>query len=414
MDGENLKCLRLKTGLTLTDVSDQIGIDPSLLSKYERGKRKISSEVADRLTEFYHYILNHIEQNDYLEAKFDWVRVRIRTNNWHAVMASLLHIDPDEFIYKHSGKFGYVECYTYGSIQVFNSVKGDSRGVMIELSGQGCREYESILNELSETWRDFFQRCIETGTANFTRIDCALDDKKEIVSIPDLIEKYRKGHYETLFRTGKAIDERDMKTKKQESKNAGATLYLGSRQGTIHFAFYQKNYEQAKKLKVAIEDIEVKNRYEIRMMNKKANYFVDQFLNNHNAALLVRSVINRYVTFYDYDRNKKELVLSKKWHELIQSTVDVDFKMEPREVSLEKSFRWFRYQVGRVYKMAKLYGEKTGDDFLAKTFEEVELSEDDEKVLDQAVKDSADVIFVDRVGFMNRETGEVLGQEKAI
>lgn len=405
MESKNYKELRLKCGLTQSKAAKDLGISREFINRIESGKKNPSEELAGRLNEYYRSFLNAIQTTDDVTAIFDWVRVRFPTNDWQMICEKVLCIDPDLFFYKHTGKYGYVECYYYGNIQILNSKNGDSRGVLVDMSGQGCRNYEVVLDELNQRWHEFFSRCRDIGKGTFTRLDCALDDKKEIISIPKFADKWRKGYLKTDFKVVKVIDERLMKN----NSDNGMTIYFGSRNGTIHFAFYQKDYEQAKKKKIAKEDVEVKNRYEIRLMDEKANRFIDEFLTYYDCSLLIRSIIDKYVTFFDYDKYRKELVVSKEWNELLKETIDVDFSMEPKEVSFEKSYRWMNYQGGRVLKKLRLYGEYTGEDLIEKIIENAELSDEDEMQVEQATTDSANIVVLEGIGYLNRETGQIFG-----
>lgn len=51
--GEKLKSLRQKKGLTLVELSKEIGVSKSILGYYETGKRYPSSLVSLKLAEFY-------------------------------------------------------------------------------------------------------------------------------------------------------------------------------------------------------------------------------------------------------------------------------------------------------------------------------------------------------------------------
>lgn len=51
--GEKLKSLRKKKGLTLVQLSKEIGVSKSILGYYETGKRYPSSLVSLKLAEFY-------------------------------------------------------------------------------------------------------------------------------------------------------------------------------------------------------------------------------------------------------------------------------------------------------------------------------------------------------------------------
>lgn len=387
MDSEKLKKMRLSCNVTQGDAAKVAGIDRGHLSRIESGKRSLTKEIEEKLVNHYQYVLDHTYHNDVLEAKFDWVRIRFRTNDWERIAKEFLCIHPDFFIYKHTGKFGYIACYDFGYIQVLESKKGDERGVLVELTGQGCRHYEAILDERNETWKDFFYRCQSFGDISFRRIDFALDDKIGIVSIPELIKKTEKGMFKSKFRTTRSINEKQIK----EEGEQGATLYLGSRKGTIHFAFYEKDYEQAMKLKKTREEIEVKNRYEIRMMNEKANKFIEEYLNRFDCSIVIRSIIDQYVTFYDYDKNSKEYVESKKWRELLQTTTNIDFRMEPEPQSFQKSLRWIKYQGGRTLKKIREYSMFIGEDLIEKIIDEAELTEDDMMQVIQATTELEDV-----------------------
>lgn len=102
------------------------------------------------------------------------------------------------------------------------------------------------------------------------------------------------------------------------------------------------------------------------------------------------------------------MVVSKEWNELLKETIDVDFSMEPKEVSFEKSYRWMNYQ-GRVLKKLRLYGEYTGEDLIEKIIENAELSDEDEMQVEQATTDSANIVILEGIGYLNRETGQIFG-----
>lgn len=388
LDFKELKKMRLSCNVSQVKAAEIAGISQDYLSKIELGRRVLTKELETKLVNYYQYVLDHTHHNDVLEAKFDWVRIRFRTNDWELIAREYLGIDPDFFIYKHTGKFGYVASYVFGAIQILESKKGDNRGVLVEMSGQGCRNYEAVLDERSETWIDFFLRCEQFGDMSYCRIDHCLDDKVGIVSIPELIKKVQKGHFKTKFRSTRWISEQQLKEKVDE----GATLYLGSRTGTIHFAFYEKDYEQAKKLKEPIENMEVKNRYEVRLMNERADKFIKEYLSCSDPSLLIRSLLDQYVTFYDYDKYSKSMVESKAWRELLQNTVNIDFRMEPEPPSFQKSIRWMKYQGAKTLKKLRALGIYTNHDYIEEMIDEAELTDDEAMELIQATTDLDEIV----------------------
>lgn len=51
--GKRLEELRKKLGYTQADISSLLGIDQSLLSEYESGKRKVSLSTLEKLEDIY-------------------------------------------------------------------------------------------------------------------------------------------------------------------------------------------------------------------------------------------------------------------------------------------------------------------------------------------------------------------------
>ena len=51
--GERLKELRTKSGYTQADISSLLGVDQSLISKYESGERQVSVDTLEKLGDLY-------------------------------------------------------------------------------------------------------------------------------------------------------------------------------------------------------------------------------------------------------------------------------------------------------------------------------------------------------------------------
>lgn len=51
--GERLKELRTKFGFTQADISSLLGVDQSLISKYESGERQVSMDTLEKLGDLY-------------------------------------------------------------------------------------------------------------------------------------------------------------------------------------------------------------------------------------------------------------------------------------------------------------------------------------------------------------------------
>ncbi|HLS11814.1 MAG TPA: helix-turn-helix transcriptional regulator [Flavobacteriaceae bacterium] len=58
--GSKLRELRQEKGFSLQEVSSVIDVDIAILSKMERGERKLSREVLEKLAELYKYDLKEL------------------------------------------------------------------------------------------------------------------------------------------------------------------------------------------------------------------------------------------------------------------------------------------------------------------------------------------------------------------
>ena len=81
--------------------------------------------------------------------------------------------------------------------------------------------------------------------------------------------------------------------------------------GTI----YEKAKEQHAKFGVDIEDMEVKNRFEIRLKNERAYRAVVDLLTYYDAERTAFSIINHYLRFVDVEEDKPKSAwkLNEEW-----------------------------------------------------------------------------------------------------
>lgn len=61
MEKITLRALRVNNGYTLETASDLLGISVDTLSKYERGKSKISIDVINKILQLYHVKYENID-----------------------------------------------------------------------------------------------------------------------------------------------------------------------------------------------------------------------------------------------------------------------------------------------------------------------------------------------------------------
>ena len=88
------------------------------------------------------------------------------------------------------GAHGYRDRKYFSCISVHYNGREDM-GVWVELSGQGCRTFESLS---AKSWDDLFQ-WITVQQLKITRLDVAFDDHTGVLDIDQIVEDTRRKHY---------------------------------------------------------------------------------------------------------------------------------------------------------------------------------------------------------------------------
>lgn len=135
---------------------------------------------------------------------------------------------------------------------------------LIELKGQGCREFEA--RNPDKTWYDIIKFfCIEYQ-GHMTRLDIAIDDFGNNVSFNYLIDKLDKKQFSSVFR--------DHNVNHFGSIEKGRSLSLGSHSSSMQLMIYEKGKEVMYKGKEIDFDFDYWIRYEMRFNQTKADDFI--------------------------------------------------------------------------------------------------------------------------------------------
>lgn len=303
MRGVDLKRFRKELGLKQKELAEKLEIERSLISKIESGKRLISKELEKRIIDVLHLDGGKAT----VEAKIDFLRVRFKTLDVQTIIKKLLHVEQVWFTHESRGFYHYTETFSYGAIRLFRNPEDVNMGIMLDLSGEGCRQLEEIFEEDNDrSWTEFFRSLYDdifgknlVVDTKITRIDIALDELivegKENFDLYSLKEKMEQGLVHTTFKNFDFSG--GFSYEKGQMVNKGLSLYFGSRQSPLYFNFYQKDFELARKESLSVEEArkkyEIKNRYEIRLSDEKAFLFVEYFLSSGETLdWLVKEIVN--------------------------------------------------------------------------------------------------------------------------
>lgn len=388
---QHLKEKRLAYGLSQNRLAVATGITRQYLSDIETGKVKPSEDLQQSLWE----ALERFNPDAPLEMLFDYVRIRFPTTDVQQVVENILQLKLSYFLHEDYGFYSYSEHYALGDIFVLCSHELD-KGVLVELKGRGCRQFESYLLAQQRSWYEFFMDVLVAGGV-MKRLDLAINDHTGMLDIPELTEKCRNEECVSVFRSFKSYASGELvKHEEQDKAGMGYTLYIGSLKSEVYFCVYEKSYEQYIKLGTPIEEAPIKNRFEIRLKNERAYYAVRDLLTYYDAERTAFSIINRYVRFVDKEADKKrsDWKLSVRWAWFIgENREPLKLTTKPEPYTLDRTLRWIQRQVDPTLKMLETITAKTGIDYLKEIRKSTKLTEKHYKIIEQQTTSTEDVIL---------------------
>ena len=392
---KGLKARREKFQITQADFAFVAAISETYYCELETGRRKASALMRDKIE----HAFDILSPNP-LYMLIDYVKIRFKTTNAKYVIENILQIKIRHMAHEDKRFNHYDGRYYYGNIEVFHSAD-EAYGTILELKGQGCRQIESIFNEQKRGWYGFFWDCLEFEPGCvFKRIDLAINDRVGLLNIPYLISKCESGECITLFNKHsqyssgefiKGVDE-------QYSESMGKTLYLGSTRSNVYFCIYEKDYEQLSKNGIALEDTEVKNRFELRLKNNHALNAVKDLCTYADAERISFSYINYYMRIADRnpDVGREYWKNSREWELFIGDYREkMKLATRPKPFKWERTLNWLSSQVAATLKTALMVDETNGTNIIQEMLDGQQIPERLRSTYKQLTTDTKQIITTD-------------------
>ena len=388
---------RIAYGVSQNKLAVSAGITREYLNKIESGKMKPSQEIREKLTAE----LERFNPACPLTMLFDYVRIRFSTTDVSHVVHDILKLNLKYMSHEDYGFYSYAEHYYIGDIFVLVSPDAE-KGVLLELKGKGCRQYEGYLLTQGRSWYDFLMDALVEGGV-MKRLDLAINDRAGILDIPELTEKCRNEECISVFRSFKSYASGELvRHDEQDKAGMGHTLYVGSLKSEVYFCIYEKkNYEQYAKLGIPLEETDVKNRFEIRLKNERAYYAVRDLLAYYDAERTAFSIINRYLRFVDTEPGKKrsDWKLNDRWAWFIGDGRErLRLTTKPEPYTLERTRSWIARQVAPTLKMAKRIDALNGTNIIDNLVQGAKLTEKHEQIIKQQTASPEEVIAGNKEG----------------
>lgn len=302
---------------------------------------------------------NRGAQNTYgngLRACVDWVQATLKFVSVEQLISSVLSLDMLDFHESENGKYGYQNSKRFGHIAIYYNGREDM-GIHLEISGQGCREYELLQKQ---SWQELFQKLF-ICEANFTRLDIAIDDFEEHFKIPGIVRRIKNRQLISKFKNAVRIENIDIET----GGTQGNTVYFGASTSRIQIRMYEKNHERMARGHELMEGVESWNRTEIQARKERAQriakIIADGDTESDTIGQTVTGILKYYMRFLvkGTDKNRARWKTAPFWEKFLGNVEELRLTDVAPDKTIEKSELWVDKQVAPT--LAKLHYAYDGD-----------------------------------------------------
>lgn len=286
----------------------------------------------------------------------DWVAFTLKCDDPYQVLP-LLDLSPSLFSEFPFGFSGYRKSLRFGNISVYYEGR-DGMGCHVEVSGQGCRQYEGQFQE--SPWKDVFGAVLSTG-GKFTRLDLAIDNVDGALSLERISAALEAQEVRTLFGEWRRIVKGGFR---DGERVTGETIYLGSSKSHVMFRIYNKAQESG------INGQWI--RFEIQLRDKRAQEAARLFAAQGDVGMLATGIINNYFAIINSDdTNVSRCTLQAWWAAWLESTEKIRLGTEKAVKSVSDTMEFIKRQYAPSLAMINQHlGKKGFAEFVQETVED--------------------------------------------
>ncbi len=220
-------------------------------------------------------------KSDKIKNRFlvDWFTFTTKIHNLGEIK-DILGLSAVEWIDFCGRSYGYSNQIFYGGIRILWGGHDDEMGLCVEMSGQGCRTYESY-GRGDWAFLAAFVMSFSIKKVHLTRIDIAFDDRTGILDLNQILSDSDCRYWRGLFRSGELY-------KGIGDKKGQNSVIFGSRQSMVRLRIYDKAQERG--FIGGLHWIRV----ELQLRDDRANIFLRTPL---PVGLLFAGVLRHYLLF---------------------------------------------------------------------------------------------------------------------
>lgn len=294
-------------------------------------------------------------------SKIDWLAFTFTNlkdpktlTNYHEILDSLYYRMDIEL----KGGKGYTKRYTYDNMITFYYDGQYSMGCHIEITGSGCRYFETLLEQSDTNWSEFLKIMLHYG-ADITRLDLAIDEK--------IVAGSNEKPSLNLTTIQRSLENHNFKAKSRKyaiyksGDNAkdyeGLTVAVGSRKSNCYIRFYDKKAEQLNRMNEDAKQFEYWQRYEIELKKDFAQHVTQLIVTGKDIGTIVKGVLSDRLLFLNPNTGYPEIW----WMSFLDNVQALQLQTEPREQTLGTLRQWVLKNVSKAFYV--LYLEE-GDQFI--------------------------------------------------
>lgn len=271
----------------------------------------------------------------------DWLSFTSKIHNPLEII-SLLGLEKCNFQFIN-GMHGYADRLYYDGISIHFNGRNENMGVWCEMSGQGCRVFETLgTGDYNTIFRTIFEN---DGMMNVTRLDVAFDDHDGLLNISKIFDDTMKQNFSSRW-----------KWYKHEAGSQGVTVYFGSPKSDIRLRIYDKARERNKEGHWI--------RVELQLRDERALAFIKLlYYETEEISCAFLGVIHNYLRFLKPNKNdthKDRWATAGYWHKFIKSAAKIRIYEKPGiEYNLENLTKFVVNQAGgAIETYLHIFGER--------------------------------------------------------
>lgn len=253
---------------------------------------------------------------------------------------------------ERSGRYFYRSCKCFGNINIYFDGIHDNMGVCVEMSGQGCRDFETFG---TGDWDAIFLYFLSNQQeVNISRLDVAQDDFDCNLDLDAIIVDTFHGNYTSKLHHWNV-----------QKGSRGATVEHGTRGGNMYIRIYDKKAERER------SDLDYWARCELQMRDDCAVGFasslfraesrIDDLGNTYVEYLpdtpinkLYFQVLNNYLRYLEpsEDSNKSRWSTAEHWSRFLETVEKRSIFVSPGiEYNFDNLHHYIFSQAGNAIKL---------------------------------------------------------------